>query len=72
MKTTITVDRSGRILLPKSVRELLGLMPGDELELQIDGNSMSLRPVRAAGGSAVTGESPGRKGGLVVFPGRVK
>jgi len=45
--TTVTLDKAGRILIPKSLREELRLGPGDTLQLETEGERISLRPVRA-------------------------
>jgi AbrB family looped-hinge helix DNA binding protein len=34
MNTTITVDKAGRIVLPKPVRDKLQLQAGDSLEVE--------------------------------------
>jgi AbrB family looped-hinge helix DNA binding protein len=47
MNATITIDKSGRIVLPKPVRDELQLREGDSLELEISGQEITLRPVRA-------------------------
>ncbi len=44
MKTQITMDRAGRVLLPKTLRDQLHLQPGDELELEFQGEDITLRP----------------------------
>lgn len=44
----VTVDRVGRIVVPKAVRESLGIGPGTELELQSDGAGLRLDPVAPA------------------------
>jgi AbrB family looped-hinge helix DNA binding protein len=31
----VTIDRSGRIVIPKQIRDELRLQPGDELELTV-------------------------------------
>ncbi|HEY4951013.1 MAG TPA: AbrB/MazE/SpoVT family DNA-binding domain-containing protein [Candidatus Acidoferrales bacterium] len=46
MNATITVDKAGRIVLPKPVRDELQLHAGDSLELEISGQEIKLRPVR--------------------------
>jgi AbrB family looped-hinge helix DNA binding protein len=46
MTARLTVDKAGRIVLPKPVREKLQLAPGDELELETLDDRISLRPVR--------------------------
>ena len=45
--TTVTLDKAGRVLIPKSLREELRLGPGDTLQLETEGERISLRPVRA-------------------------
>jgi AbrB family looped-hinge helix DNA binding protein len=47
MNATITVDKAGRVVLPKPVRDELQLQAGDFLELEISGQEITLRPVRA-------------------------
>lgn len=42
----VTVDRVGRIVLPKSLRVSLGIGPDTELELIPDGGGLRLEPVR--------------------------
>ena len=42
----VTVDKAGRIVLPKAVREALRLAPGDTLELSLEGQRMTLSPQR--------------------------
>jgi AbrB family looped-hinge helix DNA binding protein len=46
MVTTLTVDKAGRIVLPKPVRDELQLTPGDSLELESSEERIVLRPVR--------------------------
>jgi AbrB family looped-hinge helix DNA binding protein len=46
MVTTLTVDKAGRVVLPKPVREELQLGPGDSLELQSSDQEIILRPAR--------------------------
>jgi AbrB family looped-hinge helix DNA binding protein len=46
MLTKLTIDKLGRILLPKAVRERLQLSAGDELELESLDDRISLRPLR--------------------------
>ena len=48
METTITVDKAGRMVLPKKVRDELRLEPGDTLQLVSDGEQLTLRPSRSA------------------------
>lgn len=46
MNATITVDRAGRVVLPKPVRDKLQLSAGDSLELESSEGQIILRPVR--------------------------
>ena len=46
MNATLTVDKAGRVVLPKPVRDELQLSAGDSLELEISGEEIVLRPVR--------------------------
>jgi AbrB family looped-hinge helix DNA binding protein len=48
MTTTLTIDRAGRLVLPKPVREELQLSAGDSLELESSEDQIVLRPVRGA------------------------
>lgn len=41
-----TVDRFGRIVIPKRVRESLGLSPGTKMEIESIGDEVVLKPVR--------------------------
>lgn len=47
MNTTVTLDKAGRVVIPKTLREELHLEPGDRLELHSKGEEVTLRPVRA-------------------------
>ena len=38
----VTIDRAGRIVVPKPVREDLALQPGSELELEVDNGDIRL------------------------------
>ncbi len=48
MTTQITIDSAGRVVIPKPLRDALDLSPGDALDLEAVGESITLRPVRAA------------------------
>lgn len=48
MDARITIDKAGRVVLPKPLREELHLAPGDTLELPSFGERITLRPVRPA------------------------
>jgi AbrB family looped-hinge helix DNA binding protein len=47
MKTTI--DRAGRVVIPKAIRERAGLEPGMELEVSVDSGRVELTPVGPQG-----------------------
>lgn len=49
--STITIDRAGRVVIPKKVRDRLQLAPGDSLELETAGDQITLRPARSTGGT---------------------
>ena len=49
MPTRLTIDRAGRIVIPKQVREELRLETGDSLEMENVGEQITLRPIRGTG-----------------------
>ena len=44
----VTLDRAGRIVLPKTVRDKLHLAPGDTFDLLVQGDDLTLRPRRTS------------------------
>jgi AbrB family looped-hinge helix DNA binding protein len=44
--TQVTIDSAGRVLIPKPLRYLLALAPGDTLDIESTGQSITLRPSR--------------------------
>ena len=42
MTTTLTLDKAGRVVLPKALRDELGLAAGDTLELESRGEGRLL------------------------------
>ena len=46
MATKLTLDKAGRVVLPKPLRDRLQLAPGDTLDLETEGERITLRPVR--------------------------
>jgi AbrB family looped-hinge helix DNA binding protein len=46
MIAKLTVDKVGRIVLPKPVRDKLQLAPGDQLDLETQDDRITLRPSR--------------------------
>jgi AbrB family looped-hinge helix DNA binding protein len=45
MNTTVTIDKAGRVVIPKEIRDELRLGPGDSLALESEGERLTLRPV---------------------------
>jgi AbrB family looped-hinge helix DNA binding protein len=45
----LTIDKAGRVVIPKPLREELHLEPGDALDLETAGEHIILRPVRGTG-----------------------
>lgn len=48
MNTSVTLDRAGRIVIPKPLRDELRLEPGDSLLLDSEGSTVTLRPAVSA------------------------
>jgi AbrB family looped-hinge helix DNA binding protein len=49
MQTRLVIDKAGRVVIPKPLREELHLEPGDTLEMESEGERIMLRPVRGTG-----------------------
>jgi AbrB family looped-hinge helix DNA binding protein len=63
MKTKlIQIDKAGRVVLPKPLRDQFNLMPGDKLRLSMERNGIRLEPADSAGKLV-------RKGSVLVFSG---
>ena len=43
-----TIDRGGRVVIPKALRDELGLRPGDAIDVSSDGTSIRVGRVQAA------------------------
>ena len=43
-----TIDRAGRVVIPKTLRESAGLKPGSELEIAYRDGKVEIEPVRRA------------------------
>lgn len=48
MTAQLTIDSAGRVVIPKPLRDELDLAPGDVLELETAGGSITLRPARGS------------------------
>jgi AbrB family looped-hinge helix DNA binding protein len=48
MSSKVTLDRAGRVVIPKILRDELRLSPGDTLDLTVKGDEVTLRPRRGA------------------------
>ena len=48
MSSKVVLDRAGRIVLPKILRDELRLSPGDSLDLTVQGEEVTLRPWRSS------------------------
>jgi AbrB family looped-hinge helix DNA binding protein len=46
MATKISIDKAGRIVLPKSLREKMRMEAGDEMLVEDEGDRITLRPIR--------------------------
>ena len=49
MSIRLTIDKAGRVVIPKPLREELHLEPGDALDMESAGEQITLRPVRGTG-----------------------
>jgi AbrB family looped-hinge helix DNA binding protein len=58
MKTTI--DRAGRLVIPRSIREQIGLVGGGEVELEVDGAAVRIQ--------AASGHDLKQEEGFLVIP----
>jgi AbrB family looped-hinge helix DNA binding protein len=54
-----TIDRAGRLVIPKTLRDRLGLGPG-EVEVHADGTGVRVEPIAT--------ESLAERGGRLVIP----
>ena len=46
MAATVTIDKAGRVVIPKEIRDELRLEAGDTLALESEGERVTLWPVR--------------------------
>jgi AbrB family looped-hinge helix DNA binding protein len=45
MTTTVTIDKAGRVVIPKEIRDELRLEAGDTLALESEGERVTLQPI---------------------------
>ncbi len=48
VNATVTIDKAGRIVIPKQIRDELRLEPGDSIALESEGDRVTLRPLHAS------------------------
>jgi AbrB family looped-hinge helix DNA binding protein len=46
MGSKVTLDKAGRVVIPKPLRDEMRLNPGDTFDLESEGERITLRPVR--------------------------
>ena len=49
MNARLIIDKAGRLVIPKPLREALQLEAGDTLEMESAGDQITLRPARGTG-----------------------
>jgi AbrB family looped-hinge helix DNA binding protein len=55
-----TIDKAGRLVIPRPLRDRIGLAGGGEVELELDGAAIRIQPVSGSGLREV--------GGLLLIP----
>jgi AbrB family looped-hinge helix DNA binding protein len=63
MKSTLTIDKAGRMVLPQGVRKQFGLRTGSALEMKVSAHAITLYPAESK--PALTNED-----GLYVHEGK--
>ena len=53
----IPIDKTGRVVIPKNLRDELAIQPGDLLKVSIRGQEVALRPSREASGFIRRGQA---------------
>lgn len=46
VRESVTIDKAGRVVLPKILRDQLHLSPGDTLDISVEDEQVTLRPRR--------------------------
>jgi AbrB family looped-hinge helix DNA binding protein len=41
----VTIDKAGRLVIPRSLRDRIGLAGGGEVELELDGAAVRIEPI---------------------------
>jgi len=59
-KALVPIDKAGRVVLPKDLRQELAIKPGDLLKISVRGNEVTLRLARETSGFV-------RRGRALVF-----
>lgn len=49
MNIRLSIDKAGRVVIPKPMREALHLGAGDTVEMESSGEQITLRPLRGSG-----------------------
>jgi AbrB family looped-hinge helix DNA binding protein len=62
--TRVSIDRAGRIVVPKAVRERYGLHAGTDVELEETGHGIVLSPVESEPALV-------RENGVLVYTGKI-
>lgn len=57
MNDVVPIDKAGRLVLPKHIRDELAINPGDRLKISINGNEVTLRPTGEASGFTKRGRA---------------
>lgn len=52
----VTIDRAGRVVIPKELRDRLSIGPESELDVEIDGDGIRLTPARLPARSVRDGD----------------
>ena len=60
-----TIDKAGRLVIPKSLRDRLGLRPG-EVEVSADGTALRVEPIAGSGTESEGGRLVIPAGGVVI------
>lgn len=45
----VSIDKAGRVVIPKEMRESLDITPDSQLRIDVEGHSIRIEPVRPSG-----------------------